>query len=230
MTALIVLICIVLVIVLAVSFVPVRCTGTLLMQGTIQTERETEADIRWGIISFHHTGEEGEIRLINRRIFTVKPGAGDDEDVTETVGKKEEVSPQAKEDLEEESQKLTVKKGKQILQIWPVIWPEIKALLRIITFDRFTCRLRLGFDDAALTGEAYGYFQALRGILTPEQRVQMYMEPVFHDEAFRLRAVLGFSIRHPVLLFPPVIRLVMNREIRALIKEAKEKEGKVSGG
>lgn len=219
MIILIVLVCILLVIVLAVSFVPVRFTGSVLMQGITKTEGE--ADIRWGIISFHHTGEEGEIRLINRRIFTVKPGAGDDGDVKETVGEKEGVSPQAKEDLEQESQKLTVKKGKQILQIWPVIWSEIKAVLRTITFDRFTCRLRLGFDDAALTGEAYGYFQALKSILTPEQRVQMYMEPVFHEEAFRLRAALGFSIRHPVLLLPPVIRLVMNREIRALIKEGK---------
>lgn len=215
MLILIVLVCIVFIIVLAVSFVPVKFTGSVLMQGIT----EAEADIHWGIISFHHTGEEGEIRLINRRIFTVKPGAGDGEDVKETVGEKEEESPQAKADLEQESQKLTVKKGKQILQIWPVIWSELKVVLRTITFDRFTCRLRLGFDDAALTGEAYGYFQALKGILTPKRRVQMYMEPVFHDEAFRLRAALVFSIRYPVLLLPPVIRLVMNREIRALIKE-----------
>ncbi|MCK4270313.1 MAG: hypothetical protein KAW93_07520, partial [Methanogenium sp.] len=73
MVILIVLVCVVLVIVLAVSFVPVRFTGSILMQGI--TKPEGEADIRWGIISFHHTGEEGEIRLINRRIFTVKPGA-----------------------------------------------------------------------------------------------------------------------------------------------------------
>ncbi len=82
-------------------------------------------------------------------------------------------------------------------------------LVRHMHLRHVTCDLRLGCRSAPITGMIYGYFQAVRGILTPISCVSLSMTPDFDRPVLDGTAELVLEIRYPLLLGVRVLPAVL---------------------
>ncbi len=105
------------------------------------------------------------------------------------------------------------------LDLWPQVSPHILAILRQVSLGHLKATIRFGLGDAASTGQAFGALAAVRGVLAASARVDLSAEPVFTDRLLEGEGEGELVIRHPAALLPPVIRLIMIKDLREMMQQ-----------
>lgn len=167
----------------------------------------------WGIVSLHAKVPDDsviEVSLFGRTFKRILP------DTAQTESPEEEDGKTPQEGEEEES------KGKpapDIIGIADAVLPQIGPLLHQIAIDHLRASVRFGLGDAALTGEAFGFLMAIRGILMATGgRVSLAAAAEFHDTVVEGEAEGALRIAHPLALVPPVIRIIRHPAVWKMVK------------
>ncbi|MBT8508567.1 hypothetical protein AZH53_09135 [Methanomicrobiaceae archaeon CYW5] len=109
--------------------------------------------------------------------------------------------------------------ARQGISLWPQVSPHLLAMLRQVSFGHLTSECRFGLGDAAATGQAFGAFAAIRGVLAVCARIDLKAEPVFTDRLLEGEGEGELVIRHPAALLPPTVRLIMIKDLREMMKQ-----------
>ena len=104
------------------------------------------------------------------------------------------------------------------LDLWPQVSPHILAMVRQVSLGHLTMECRFGLGDAAATGQAFGAIAAVRGVLFASARVDLRAEPVFTGRLIEGAGEGELVVRHPAALLPPAIRLLLNKDLREMMK------------
>ena len=110
--------------------------------------------------------------------------------------------------------KYVVGHGPGLLQDLLQLLGEILHAFSIRTFD---LNIRLGFLSSALTGIIFGYFSALKAVLSPVERLRITMTPVFGEEMLEGRIFLLLRIRYPIRVLIAVVRFLVGRHMRRFL-------------
>lgn len=167
--------------------------------------------ITWGILSCDITSETREIQFrlfghgIFRRPFTVE------ELFKEEEKKLEPFVPEAEGEIPPLQQIRT------FISVVPHFLQPIRTLLHSLKIRSVTCNLRLGLGDAPATGILYGYFWAVKGLLTPVSQVHMNMQPVFDGPFLEGDGEVTVAFQKPLMIVLSMVRLIKNREVRRYI-------------
>lgn len=139
-----------------------------------------------------------------------------EEDAGEKGARPEPSAPQEEKGIRPEE---AVALAQQGIFLWPQVSPHILAMLRQVSFGHLTADCRFGLGDAAATGQAFGAFAAIRGVLAVCARIDLRAEPVFTDRLLEGEGEGELVIRHPAALLPPVIRLILIKDLREMMKQ-----------
>ncbi|MEN6341703.1 MAG: DUF2953 domain-containing protein [Methanospirillum sp.] len=104
------------------------------------------------------------------------------------------------------------------------IRPDVQRLLIAVVHET-RLRLRLGLvfgtGDAPTTGETFGALMAVRGILSAQPWLSLNATPVFDGPVFDWDANGEASVRSPIRVMVPALRLFLRPEVRALVRRAR---------
>ncbi|MBP2133530.1 hypothetical protein J2128_001484 [Methanomicrobium sp. W14] len=92
--------------------------------------------------------------------------------------------------------------------------------------EKLYLKLKFGLGDAAETAVMYGYIMAIKGILTPEERVCIEAFPDFEESGFEPEFRCDIIAKKPYKLFSPAIAVY--RKVLAAKKCSKIKGGTVN--
>jgi hypothetical protein len=198
-------------ILVALLVVPITICGTIAYSRTPSVDLRT----RWGALGFSVApGKETEVTamLCGRRILTRRIKAAE--------GVPAEVRPEAEVPAVTEKEK----KGPSVVEVirkvraaWPHLQPPLLTGIRSIRLEYLTCSLRIGFNDPAMTGEAYGYFWALKGMLSPIDRLCLEMTPAFDREVVEGTTDLCIAIRRPLVIIFACAKAFTKKPVRDLL-------------
>jgi hypothetical protein len=191
--------------ILALYFIPIEITGTFgyyeTMVATILT--------KWGAISFQFLqAETGEIRFLLFNHVVYKSAI--------TPEKKEEKE-EKKGEEEEKPSKIPVQPQK-ILNAWPFLKKVLLTIYKSFVLRSVSCDVRLGFGNPATTGLMYGYFWALKGILSPVDKVRLSMVPSFDREIIEGKTALNLLIRRPLIILYSFAWAITKKPVRELLR------------
>jgi hypothetical protein len=180
--------------VLALYVIPVEIAGT------VGYHKKTEADVqtRWGAVAVDVVpGEPLEIRLLifGHRVYRRLVPVGE----RPPAEKKEKV--EAKKKAEEEKEAVPpAEMLKKVVRAWPYLKKPAHTALHSLSVEELTSDARLGFGNPVVTGEVYGWYWVVKGILTPLGNVSLHMEPVFNRRVIEGDASLCIAVRRPLLI------------------------------
>ncbi len=122
---------------------------------------------------------------------------------------------------------------KNIRKFMPYMGDIISLSVRSLRLTSLRCDMRIGFGDAPLTGQVYGYIQALKGALTespkvtcsntplsgvgvlpPIEKFRLDVEPEFGETLLEGETSLSIAVEKPLLFILPAIRIF--RQLRAM--------------
>lgn len=146
-----------------------------------------------------------EIFIAGRRLYCFS-GKETDRD-----GEEEKIVPP---DRGIRSLKHIVGHGPGLLQDFLALLGEIISAFSLRSFE---LNIRLGFSGSALTGIIFGYFSALKAILSPVERLRITMTPVFGQEILEGRVHLLLRIRYPIRILVSLFRFLMGRSMRRFL-------------
>ncbi|NYT05803.1 MAG: DUF2953 domain-containing protein [Methanomicrobiales archaeon] len=96
----------------------------------------------------------------------------------------------------------------------------LAAFLRSLSIRQLLCCVRLGTGEPCSTGMIYGWFWALKGMLSPADRIRLHMEPDFCRPALEGECTFAIGIEHPLLVLFAVLQLLAVSEVRGMLREA----------
>jgi len=104
---------------------------------------------------------------------------------------------------------------------WGALLPEalhaLAYLARHLRLKSLYCDIVLGFSFAPTTGKVYGYFHAIKGILSPISSVSLHMTPDFDRAVFDGRFSTAFEVRYPLILAFRLLRIGMHPPVRDVL-------------
>lgn len=103
---------------------------------------------------------------------------------------------------------------KNIRKFMPYMGDIISLSVRSLRLTSLRCDMRIGFGDAPLTGQVYGYIQALKGALAPIEKFRLDVEPEFGETLLEGETSLSIAVEKPLLFILPAIRIF--RQLRAM--------------
>lgn len=194
--------------ILALYFIPIEITGTLGFYEAIVATILT----KWGAVSFQFVqAETGEIifLLFNHVVY------------------KSAITPEKKEEKEEKEEK-TGEGGKKpsttpiqpqkILNAWPFLKKVLLTIYNSFVLRSVSCDVRLGFGNPATTGLIYGYFWALKAILSPVDKVRLSMVPSFEREIIEGNTAFSLLIRRPLIIIYSFAWAITKKPVRELMR------------
>ena len=197
-------ICIPLLIVLSLFFIPVITrvalgktpeSGYFLMQAS------------WGWIGARTRVEGGSSR---QELLL-----GDHPLYTRTVKDEEEARPPG---VEEEPRKAPFSPGR-LLHLLKLAKPLVSLggkILHGMTLEEIRGRMKIGFQDPAHTGILYGWYWAILPLLGCT-RVSLEVTPVFDREVLEGEIMARVRIDRPLLIILAVARLFLDRDVRVAL-------------
>jgi hypothetical protein len=198
---------------IALWVVPITICGTIGYAGGPSADLQT----RWGVLGIAiRPGDETEIRisLVGRTILSrrlkPKPAAPPERipeipEIPIPVEKEERIGPSPLEVV------------RKLYAAWPYLKKPLLTGLRSLHLEYLTCTLRLGFDDPATTGEVYGQFWALKGMLSPIERLSLTMTPFFDREVIEGTGLLCIAVRRPLLILLAFATALTKKPVRDLL-------------
>jgi hypothetical protein len=90
-------------------------------------------------------------------------------------------------------------------------------IIHEFTIRSFELNIRLGFSSSALTGIIFGYFSALKAVLSPVERLQIAMNPIFGEEVLEGRVFLLLRVRYPIRVLVAIFRFLLGRNMRRFL-------------
>jgi hypothetical protein len=195
---------------LALLIIPITICGTIAYSRTPFIDLST----RWGALGFSVVpGKETEVTILlfGRRILTRRMKAAE--------GEPAEARPEVEVPAVTEKKKgpSVVEVIRKVRSAWPYLQPPLLAGIKSIHLEYFICTLRLGFYDPAITGEAYGYFWALKGMLSPIDRICLEMTPAFDREMVEGTTDLCIAIRRPLVVMFAFLKAFTKKPVRDLL-------------
>ncbi|HUU74514.1 MAG TPA: DUF2953 domain-containing protein [Methanoregulaceae archaeon] len=98
-------------------------------------------------------------------------------------------------------------------------WTVFIVGIRAVSFRSLDLDFRLGLSSPAITGQVFGYFSALRAILSPERRVSLAMTPEFGREVLEGRGNLSLRVNYPIRILAAIIRVMIGKNTRRLLRD-----------
>jgi hypothetical protein len=186
--------------------------------GTVGYHKKPEADVqtRWGAVAVDVVpGEPLEIRLllfgrqIYRRMVVVeeRPPALETEKI------------EAKKRAEEEKAVPPAEMLRRFLRAWPYLKKPAFTALHSLRVAYLTSDARLGFGNPVVTGEVYGWYWVVKGILSPLHTVSLHMEPVFNERVIEGEASLCIAVRRPLLIMIQGAWAFTKKPVRDLVRQ-----------
>ncbi len=103
---------------------------------------------------------------------------------------------------------------------WRALLPEamtaLRYLYRHLRVERVSADVVLGLPSAPETGTIYGYFQAMRGILTPFPCISLQMTPDFDRSVCDGHLSCTCEVRYPLVLGFRLLQIGLHRPVRDL--------------
>lgn len=94
-------------------------------------------------------------------------------------------------------------------------------LFRIVahefSFRGLDADIRLGLPSPSQTGIFFGYFSALKAIVSPIEKLRLTLTPVFSGEVMEGRISLRLRVRYPVRILVAVFCFLSGRNMRRLV-------------
>jgi hypothetical protein len=230
-----ILLCLLLLMVLAVLYlllVPIDMSVTGTLDGEGARARGT---VTWGVAGFQAEQQKGDLRtaicLLGHPFWFSMPKEpkepkepkGDQQQVKKPQDRERTAEKNAEKGREENAatRRPATPDGGEVIATVQEAWPRITDLLlstlRALEIRRISIDMTFGLDDAAGTGEVFGYLMALRGILSPLPRFSMAVTPVFGTVIFAGTFLGTLRLNHPGTLLVPAARLGLSRPVRRLI-------------
>lgn len=187
--------------------------------GTVGYHKKPEADVRtrWGAVAVDVVpGEPLEIRLLlfGRRVYRRLI------EVEEVLpAEKEKKLPAKKKEEEKEAIPPAEMLGR-FLRAWPYLKKPAFTALHSLRVAYLTSDARLGFGNPVVTGEVYGWYWVVKGILSPLSTVSLHMEPVFHGRVIEGDASLCIAIRRPLMIMLQGAWAFTKKPVRELFQGA----------
>jgi hypothetical protein len=201
------------VLILALYAVPVEIAGT------VGYHKRPEADLqtRWGAVAVDVVpGEPLEIRVllfgrrVYRRLIEVEERP--------PAEKKEKVAAKKKAEEEKEAIPPAEMLGR-FLRAWPYLKKPVLTALHSLRVAELTSDTRLGFGNPVVTGEVYGWYWVVKGILSPLGNVSLHMEPAFHERVIEGEASLCIAVQRPLMIMLDGAWAFTKKPVRELLMQ-----------
>jgi hypothetical protein len=182
--------------------------------GTVGYHKEPQADMRtsWGPFALDVVpGEPLEIRLLlfRRRVYRrLVP-----------IEKRPPVEKKEKIEAEEEKAVPPAEMLKRFVRAWPYLKKPAFTALHSLRVAELTSDARLGFGNPVVTGEVYGWYWVVKGILSPLGNVHLHMEPVFNGRVIEGDASLCIAVQRPLLIMLDSAWAFTKKPVRDLFKQ-----------
>jgi hypothetical protein len=200
--------------ILALYLVPIEIAGTVCYykkpEATVQT--------RWGAFAVDVVpGEPLEIRLLlfGRRVYRrLIP-------IEELPPPEKEKEIEAKKRAAEEEKKPVppAEMLKRFVHAWPYLKKPVYTALHSLRVEYFTSDARLGFGNPVVTGEVYGWYWVVKGILSPIGSVTLHMEPAFTERVIEGEASLCLAVQRPLMIMLDGAWALTKKPVRDLISQ-----------
>ena len=186
--------------------------------GTVGYHKKPEADVqtRWGVVAMDVVpGEPLEVRLllfgrqIYRRLISVE------ERPPAEKKKKIEAEKRAKEEKAVPPTEML----RRFLRAWPYLKKPAFTALHSLRVAYITSDTRLGFGNPVVTGEVYGWYWVVKGILSPLNTVRLHMEPVFNERVIEGDASLCIAIQRPLMIMLAGMWAFTKKPVRDLFRQ-----------
>ncbi|MBN1194052.1 MAG: DUF2953 domain-containing protein [Methanomicrobiaceae archaeon] len=202
LVVLVAIVCVAVIVALYVLRIEIR--GSLKRCGTTTVT----GSVRWGALAAEYRTEEAgifRVLIFNHPVYR-RLGTGE---------KEEEAAPP------EEKQPPGEKKGlpspDEALFLLRILKEPATALLRSLSVRDLFCDVRFGTGEACTTGLVYGYFWAIKGILSPLGQVRLCMDPDFSRPVCEGRLSVAIGIERPLLVLVATGKLLAVPEVRAML-------------
>jgi len=188
--------------------------------GTVGYHKEPQADMRtsWGPFAVDVVpGEIIEIRVllfgrrIYRRLIT--------KEEREKVKKEQEIEEKKKELIEERKPVPPAEMLRRFVRAWPDLKKPAFTALRSLRVAYITSDTRLGFGNPVVTGEVYGWYWVVKGILSPLNTVRLHMEPVFNERVIEGDASLCIAVQRPLMIMLAGMWAFTKKPVRDLFRQ-----------
>ncbi|HDR73498.1 MAG TPA: DUF2953 domain-containing protein [Methanoculleus sp.] len=199
--------------VLALYLIPIEIAGTV----GYHTTPHAEMCSRWGPVAGEVVpGEPLEIRvlLFGRRVYSRRISVEEKAPAEE----KEKIDAERQAAAEEKKRALPTEMLGTFVRAWPYLKRPIVTALRSLRVEYLASDARLGFGNPAVTGEVYGWYWALKGILWPLENVRLNMEPAFSERVIEGDASLCIAIQHPLRIMLAGAWALTRKPVRDLIR------------
>ncbi len=101
---------------------------------------------------------------------------------------------------------------------WGSLFPTglqvLHCLHRYVRLQRVSADITLGLPNTAETGIAFGYFHAIKGILSPVSSVSLQMEPDFDRTVCEGEISCTIEVRYPLLLGFRLLQIGLQKPVR----------------
>ncbi len=186
--------------------------------GTVGYHKKPEADVqtRWGAVAVDVVpGEPLEVRLllfgrqIYRRLISVEERP--------PAEKKKKI--EAEKRAEEEKAVPPTEMLRRFLRAWPYLKKPAFTALHSLRVAYVSSEARLGFGNPVVTGEVYGWYWVVKGILSPLNTVRLHMEPVFNERVIEGDASLCIAVQRPLMIMLAGMWAFTKKPVRDLFRQ-----------
>ncbi|MDG6256505.1 MAG: DUF2953 domain-containing protein [Methanomicrobiaceae archaeon] len=197
---------------LALYLIPIEIAGTI----GYHKKPEVEVQTRWGAVALDVVpGEPLEIRvlLFGRRLYRrLVP-------IEERGPAEEKAKIEAEIQAEEEHAVPPLEAFRSFRRAWPYLKKPVFTALRSLRVKYLASDARLGFGNPVVTGEVYGWYWVVKGILSPLSCVSLDMEPAFTERVIEGDTSLCIAIQHPLRIMLAGAWALTKKPVRDLIRQ-----------
>ena len=101
-----------------------------------------------------------------------------------------------------------------LFKILPYFNIFLGKLIKAVRIRSIACDAKIGFPSASTTGIVFGYFLAIKSILTPFRQISLKVIPFFDRTIFEGRFSLQIEIRHPIIVTAHLIQFLLSKPVR----------------